>query len=75
MEGKDMTCGGRSNGILDIDGFIAYVPGMTKQLAARLRHDGTGPVYIKVGRRILYRKTAIEAWLRENERVIASDGR
>jgi hypothetical protein len=41
-------------------------PGTTPQTWNILRHRGTGPAFVKVARRIYYRRRAIEAWLTEN---------
>lgn len=35
------------------------------------RHIGSGPPSVKVGRRVLYRRDALEAWIRERERTTA----
>lgn len=40
----------------------------TAALAAH-RHRGTGPDFVRAGRRILYRRSAIEAWLHDVEAV------
>lgn len=32
---------------------------------ANLRCEGTGPPYLKIGRRILYEASELEAWLRQ----------
>lgn len=37
------------------------------------RHRGGGPVYRKLGRRCVYRRSDIEAWLDANLRVSTSD--
>jgi hypothetical protein len=34
-----------------------------KRTLERMRRDGTGPRYVKAGRRILYRLNDIESWL------------
>jgi len=54
-----------------------------KQLAAmlqvhpvslwRMRRDGTAPAWFRVGRRVLYRKGAIESWI--EERMVQTDER
>ena len=36
----------------------------TAALAAH-RHRGTGPDFVRAGRRILYRRGAVESWLRD----------
>jgi excisionase family DNA binding protein len=33
----------------------------------RWRRLGTGPAFIKTGRKVLYRRTALDAWLSERE--------
>lgn len=39
-----------------------YVSSSVSTLAKK-RIDGTGPHYLKVGRKVLYRKSALDAWL------------
>ncbi len=33
----------------------------------RMRVDGTGPVYTKLGRRVVYEESDIETWISENK--------
>jgi excisionase family DNA binding protein len=33
---------------------------------AQMRHHGTGPVYIKVGRSVRYRSAAVDEYLEQN---------
>lgn len=40
--------------------------GISESTLARYRCEGTGPVYIKVGRKILYPEAAVQGWLYEN---------
>ncbi len=40
--------------------------GTSIQTWAALRHRGTGPAYIKVMRRVYYRRRDVEAWLDGN---------
>jgi hypothetical protein len=35
-----------------------------------MRSEGTGPAYIKAGRRVLYAEEQLAAWL--NERIVSS---
>jgi predicted DNA-binding transcriptional regulator AlpA len=39
----------------------------------KLRLTGGGPVYSKIGRRVVYRIEDLEAWLAENRRRSTSD--
>jgi hypothetical protein len=43
-------------------------PGFLNQL----RCEGGGPVYVKMGGRIFYRRSALEAWLKQCERTSTS---
>jgi predicted DNA-binding transcriptional regulator AlpA len=36
--------------------------GLSASTFARRRRDGTGPAYMKIGRRIVYMRDAFEAW-------------
>ena len=40
--------------------------GLSKSTLARYRCEGNGPAYIKVGRKILYPKQAVNDWMQEN---------
>lgn len=39
------------------------IPGVTRQYLAILRHRGGGPVYVKLGRKVLYRESDVNAWI------------
>ena len=66
MYGRDQSTGA-SNGLLDIDGFCAYVPGMTRGKAAQLRYTGKGPKFLSPSARtILYRKEDVDQWLADS---------
>ncbi|MBS5693364.1 MAG: hypothetical protein KHW71_05130 [Bifidobacterium dentium] len=53
--------------MLDIDGFCAYVPGMTRGKAAQLRYTGKGPKFLRPSARtILYRKEDVDQWLADS---------
>ena len=40
---------------------------LTTDTLARWATDGTGPARIKVGRRVFYRKSSVEKWLKALE--------
>jgi hypothetical protein len=42
------------------------IPGTTDQYWATLRHKGTGPAYVKVVRKVYYRRGDVDAWLAAN---------
>jgi predicted DNA-binding transcriptional regulator AlpA len=48
----------------------ANVLGLAPSTLAKLRLTGNGPVYCKLGRRVVYRRSDLEAWL---ESRVASD--
>lgn len=39
---------------------------MTENRLAKYRHTGGGPTFIRLGRRIFYRESDIEAWIEKN---------
>ena len=51
---------------------VATYLGTTGARLAKMRMAGTGPMYIKDGRRVLYRWSAVEQYLQENTRVQTS---
>ncbi|WP_201408326.1 helix-turn-helix transcriptional regulator [Mycobacterium paraintracellulare] len=42
------------------------VPGTTDQTWAAMRHKGTGPRYVKLGRKVYYRRGDLQAWIEAN---------
>lgn len=42
------------------------VPGTTDQYWATLRHRGTGPEYVKLVRKVYYRRRHVDAWIEGN---------
>jgi hypothetical protein len=42
------------------------VPGTTDQTWAAKRHKGTGPCYVKLGRKVYYRRADVQAWIDSN---------
>ncbi|KUI43874.1 hypothetical protein AU198_25465 [Mycobacterium sp. GA-1199] len=45
---------------------VAKVVRTTEAHLARLRHEGRGPDYIKLGRSVRYRWEDVERWIAEN---------
>ncbi len=41
---------------------------VTPDTLARWASDGTGPPAVKIGRRVMYRRAAVEKWLEQKER-------
>jgi predicted DNA-binding transcriptional regulator AlpA len=53
---------------------VARWLGLGEATVYRLRHEGTGPAFIRLSaRRVGYRRSAIEAWLKARERDRVSD--
>ena len=50
----------------------AYV-GLSHRTLERYRVTGQGPPYLKVGRRVLYRRADLDAWLENKVRRSTSD--
>ena len=48
--------------LMTTDAAAAYLQ-LSPRTLERLRQEGSGPAYIKVGRRVLYSVTALTAWL------------
>lgn len=44
--------------------------GITTGAAAAERYNGTGPQFVKIGRRVYYRVTDVNEWLEQNLRTI-----
>ena len=49
----------------------AYI-GLSVQTLAKMRLDGRGPRFVKLGSRVGYRRSSIESWLESNERASTS---
>jgi len=45
---------------------VAKVVRTTQAYMARMRQEGRGPKYIKIGRAVRYRWSDVDAWLAEN---------
>jgi len=48
---------------MDAPAFCSYVGGIKEQTAALWRCTGRGPLFTRVGRKIRYRKSVVDAWL------------
>lgn len=53
---------------LDFDDFELEF-GVPKPTQYTWRHKGIGPKSVRLGRRVKYRRTDIEEWIREQERL------
>lgn len=61
-------------GLLSPDEVAALIPGMTKELLAKLRYQGTGPRFLKpTPRTVVYRVRDITAWLEASEQTSTAD--
>lgn len=59
-------------GLLTLEG-VAERLGVATQTLRNWRMQGRGPTGFKVGRRVMYRREAVEAWLAEQEAATASN--
>jgi predicted DNA-binding transcriptional regulator AlpA len=51
----------------------ARVLGLSESTLAKLRLNGNGPVYCKLGRRVVYRPAELEQWLQSRTTRDTSD--
>ena len=51
----------------------ANYAGCSPRTLEKLRQTGGGPVYLKIGRSVLYRKSDLDAWLKRCTRTSTSD--
>lgn len=51
----------------------AHLVGLSESTLAKLRLNGNGPVYCKLGRRVLYRPADLEQWLESRTARDTSD--
>jgi excisionase family DNA binding protein len=49
--------------------------GLATQTLAKMRWSGDSPPYLKVGRRVLYERDELDAWLARRRRTSTSDAR
>ena len=46
---------------------------VSERTLERWRVEGTGPAFVKAGRKVLYRTVDVDAWLLVNQRTSTSD--
>jgi predicted DNA-binding transcriptional regulator AlpA len=51
----------------------ARVVGLSESTLAKMRLNGNGPVYCKLGRRVVYRTSDLEQWLQSRTVTDTSD--
>jgi excisionase family DNA binding protein len=51
----------------------AQLLGLSESTLAKLRLNGNGPAYCKLGRRVVYRRQDLEAWLESRVATDTSD--
>jgi predicted DNA-binding transcriptional regulator AlpA len=51
----------------------ARLVGLSESTLAKLRLNGNGPIYVKLGRRVLYRPADLEQWLESRTARDTSD--
>jgi predicted DNA-binding transcriptional regulator AlpA len=54
-------------------GEAAKLVGLAPSTLAKLRLSGNGPLYCKLGRRVVYRRADLEAWLQSRTARDTSD--
>lgn len=47
--------------------------GISVSTLAKWRLSGAGPIYSKVGRRVVYQRSQIEAWMKRNSHASTSE--
>ncbi len=57
------------DGLIPASVMPSLFRGTTAQTWATLRHRGNGPAFVKVMRRIYYRRCDVEAWIEQNRKV------
>lgn len=51
----------------------AHIVGLSESTLAKLRLNGNGPTYCKLGRRVLYRPEDLDVWLQSRTTSDTSD--
>ncbi len=57
------------DGLIPASVMPSLFQGTTAQTWAALRHKGYGPAYVKVMRRVYYRRSDVEAWIEQNRKI------
>lgn len=52
---------------------VAKAIGVSKTWLDQMRLNGNGPLYVKIGRRVLYRPSDVDDWLKTHRRRSTSD--
>lgn len=52
--------------LLTVEELIQRYPGTTRSAWANRRYNGTGPRFLKLGRKIMYRISDVVAWEEQN---------
>ncbi|WP_006245581.1 helix-turn-helix transcriptional regulator [Mycolicibacterium tusciae] len=55
--------------LIPAESMSTLFQGTTAQTWAALRHKGNGPVFVKVMRRVYYRRCDVEAWIGQNRKI------
>lgn len=50
---------------------LAAMIGLGEITLQQMRHRGEGPPFVKLGRRVIYRRADVDAWLAENRKGAA----
>lgn len=53
----------------DEESVVAQLAGISPRTLKRWRDQRVGPPFVKMGRKILYRRDAVEAWLLSREQI------
>ena len=55
--------------LIPADAMPTLFQGTSSQTWAALRHKGNGPAFVKVMRRVYYRRSDVEAWIERNRKI------
>jgi hypothetical protein len=69
MSDSELLAGYRADSLIPASLMPSLFSGTTAQTWAALRHKGNGPVFVKVMRRVYYRRRDIESWIEQNRKV------
>lgn len=53
---------------------VSDMTGVSEPTVRYWRHMGQGPVSFKIGRRVVYRREAVEQWIAEQEKATSRGG-
>ena len=72
MEKDEASAEGEERTVLPTEHAAAYL-GLSPKTLETLRTRGGGPPFLKLGRRVVYRKTDLDTWLAARIRRSTSD--